>query len=181
MNALLPWLRYFARLAGLPGVLGVGIIVISGIFYLSVTLPRQESIPVLQQQHAQLQMSSMNTGDAVKTKLSRSDRIENFHTFFPERKNAFGWISILYKIADKERLTLSHGEYRSAGPKDKHPAQLQIQLPVTGSYTQIRRFITSALAEIPFLALDEIDFQRSQSGGSEIEAKIRFTLFLRNS
>lgn len=181
MAQIKPWLDYFVRQAGVPGIVGIAILAAVPAYYMSVTRPLKTSIPQLRAEYAAATRSQVSAGAVVRTRMTRQDRIEDFHNFFPQQKHALGWIGVLYKAAEREDLQLIHGEYRAAGKPDKHPAQMQILLPVRGSYAQIRRFVTGALAEIPFLALDEIDFQRSASGGSTIEAKIRFTLYLRGS
>lgn len=181
MPPLTPWMHYFARRAGLLGMIGLAALVAAPVYYLTIIVPQENSIPALRTEYSAASRSTNAAGEVVRTQMTRQERIENFHTFFPQQKHALGWMSILYKAAEKENVHLAHGEYRPAGQPGKHPAQLQILLPVTGNYGQIRRFISAALAEIPFLALDEIDFQRSTTGGSSIEAKIRFTMYLRDS
>jgi len=179
MSQIRPWLNYLVRHAGPAGILGLALLAAAGSYYLSVVLPLETSIPQLKSEYAAAASNRASAGEVVRTHMTQRDKVEGFHTFFPQREHALGWISVLYRAAERHNLQLAHGEYRPAGPKNKHPAQMQILLPVRGSYTQIRRFINGALAEIPFLALDEIDFQRSSAGSADVEAKIRFTLYLR--
>lgn len=181
MSPLKPWIHYLARRAGIPGMIGMAALVAAPAYYLTVIAPQENAIPALRAEYSAASRNTNTAGEVVRTRMTRQDRVENFHTFFPQQKHALSWMSVLYKAAEKENLHLAHGEYRPTGQPGKQPAQLQILLPVTGNYGQIRRFISSALAEIPFLALDEIDFQRGTAGGSSIEAKIRFTMYLRDS
>lgn len=181
MTSFTPWLHYLARRAGIPGMFGLAALAAAPVYYLTVIAPQENAIPVLRAEYNAARQSTNVVPEVVRTHMTRQDKIENFHTFFPEQKHALGWMSVLYQAAEKENLHLAHGEYRPAGQPGKQPGQLQILLPVTGNYGQMRRFINAALAEIPFLALDEIDFQRSSTGGSSIEAKIRFTMYLRDN
>jgi hypothetical protein len=48
---------------------------------------------------------------------------------------------------------------------------------VKGSYPQIRGFISQVLADIPAIALDEVDFRRDGVGNAVLDVRLRLTLF----
>lgn len=179
MSALHLRLDHFARRAGVAGAIGAMLIAVVTGYYWSVVRPLQ-----LEAEHLAIAQTAskgiQNAGDAQARQVaSREERIRAFHGFFPRRNEVPGWIAKIYAAADAEKLTLAHGEYRRAAIKDEAPSQLRITLPLKGSYAQIRRFLTRALAEVPILALDEVSFQRQAAGDVQIEALVRFTLFVR--
>jgi len=49
---------------------------------------------------------------------------------------------------------------------------------VKGSYLQIRQFVAQALNDVPVAALEDINFKREAIGATEVETRIKFTLFL---
>lgn len=179
MTQIKPWLAYFIRQAGLLGIIGLVLLASIPAYYLIIAGPLESTASELHAEYASTTQRTTATGEVHRTYAARQQKIDDFYNFFPSSKTALGWIGKLYEVAEREGLQLVHGEYRAAGDQHKHPVQWQVILPVRGSYTQIRRFVTGALAEIPFISLDGIDFQRSAAGNSGIEAKIRFTLYLR--
>jgi hypothetical protein len=51
-------------------------------------------------------------------------------------------------------------------------------LPVKGSYIQIRKFIVKVLNSVPSAALEEVSFKRDAISKGELEAKIRFSIYM---
>ena len=47
-----------------------------------------------------------------------------------------------------------------------------------GTYAQIRRFLAAALNDIPVASLDRVAFERKRAADLQVEASIRFTLFI---
>ena len=54
----------------------------------------------------------------------------------------------------------------------------EVDLPVKGSYVQIRKFIVKVLNAMPSAALEEVSFKRESVGSGELEARIRFTIYM---
>jgi hypothetical protein len=54
----------------------------------------------------------------------------------------------------------------------------QVTLPVRGTYPQIRKFVDGALAQVPALSLDGIQFERRNIGDATVDAKIKFVVYL---
>jgi hypothetical protein len=54
-----------------------------------------------------------------------------------------------------------------------------ILLPVTADYASLRAFIVDALRELPGLALEEMSLRREDSKSLQLDARLRFVLFLR--
>ncbi|HET7792717.1 MAG TPA: hypothetical protein VFL64_04965 [Rhizobacter sp.] len=56
--------------------------------------------------------------------------------------------------------------------------QLQITVPVKGEYKQMRKALDRALLAMPNLSLDQVMFRRQQASDSQLEAQVRFSLWL---
>ena len=87
----------------------------------------------------------------------------------------------LHAHAEKAGLALERGEYRPLTDASAKLVRYQIVLPVKGGYPQVRRFLAGAMQDIPGLALDGISFQRDNDASAQLEAQLRFTIFLRMS
>ena len=87
-------------------------------------------------------------------------------------------VGTLFALAAKSGLTLSQGEYKSGHDAPARVATYQITLPVKGSYRAIWQFAMQALRAMPFASLDEISFKRDNVNDANVEARLRFTLYL---
>jgi len=53
--------------------------------------------------------------------------------------------------------------------------------PVHGRYPDIRRFIDGTLATVPGVGVEGLRLERKDIAAPEVDAEIRFALYLRNS
>jgi hypothetical protein len=85
----------------------------------------------------------------------------------------------IFEIARKKNLTFPTGSYKTsrnvAGGYDTYV----VELPITGSYLNIRELSEEVLLALPFSALEEMKFKRDNSGSATLEVRLRFVLFLR--
>jgi Tfp pilus assembly protein PilO len=163
---------------GLPGVLGVGLLVLALAALFSVVMPAQKELERSRtaQQRAE-QMASAQAGGRSQPQ-TRADQLKTFFGAFPTEVEAADALQSIYDAASQNGVALPHGEYSRAVDDGTPLARYNITLPVVGSYEQIRGFIAAALAAVPTLALEHVDFQRQKIGDPQLEAKLRLTLFL---
>lgn len=88
-------------------------------------------------------------------------------------------LKALFKIAAEAGVTLAQADYRLQPDPDCSCQQLQITLPVRGTYPQARAFIDAALAGVASLSLDELSLRRENVKNPSVEARLKLTLFLR--
>lgn len=167
---------------GLPGVLGVGLLVLALAALFSVVMPAQKELArsrLAQQQQAEQTARAQAAGS--KKPQTRAEQLKTFYGAFPAEIAAADVLQSIYDTANQNGVALPHGEYSMAVDEGTRLARYNITLPIVGSYEQIRGFIAAALAAVPALALDHVDFQRQKIGDPQIEAKLRMTLFLTRS
>ena len=102
-----------------------------------------------------------------------------FQQALGERRYAEQQVRTLFALAGKAGLTLQQGDYRSGFDSGARVHTYQVTLPVRGSYKSVWRFAMMALAAIPFASLDEVSLRREAVGDPTIDARLRFTLYLR--
>ena len=68
-------------------------------------------------------------------------------------------------------------DYRRIADAQKGYTQLQIGLPVKADYLSLRRFIFSALSEMPALSLDQLIIKREQANGTQVDAQLVWSLW----
>lgn len=164
---------------GVPGVVGMAILAAGILYGLASVLPARSDLERARHQAARSQGSPAANGAVpALAPQTAAGQLARFYAALPPQDEATAWLNRLYQAAGKEKLTLARGEYSLQTDPDSRLARYQIVMPVRGDYGQIRRFLRSALAGMPHLALEEISFQRQSIAEAHLEARIRFTLFL---
>lgn len=92
---------------------------------------------------------------------------------------ALSVVEQLHRSAAARGLQLATGEYRLLPAAGGLPQRYQILLPVNGSYPRIRAWLGDALNAQPGLALDELSFSRAGVSDAALQARVRWTLYLR--
>jgi hypothetical protein len=122
-----------------------------------------------------LDMSRLNPAGDVSTPGAQ---LHAFYGFFPARQKAPGLFKTIYGAAHEESIRLEQGEYKFNLGKSGRIGSYQVNLPVKGSYIQIRKFIVKVLNSVPSAALEEVSFKRDAISKGELEAKIRFSIYM---
>ena len=111
--------------------------------------------------------------------LSEAEQhLQAFHDLLGESRFAEQQIKTLFSIAAKNNLSLSQGEYKLLHEQSGGFDAYAIVLPVHGQYGAIRKFCQQVLLAVPFASLDQVDFKREAVNSTNLEAKLRFTLYL---
>ena len=111
---------------------------------------------------------------------SANENLALFQETLGEKQYAEQHVKTLFGLAAKAGLSLNQGEYKFGYDKASRVTTYQITLPVKGSYQAIWQFVLGALRELPFAALDDIGFRRENIGDTQVEARMRFTLYLKD-
>lgn len=83
-------------------------------------------------------------------------------------------ISLTQPALAWQRAEFAQSEEAAAGVQ-----RLQITVPVSGDYAAVRKALQRALAQMPQLSLDAVRLQREPEGDAPVEARLRFSLWLR--
>jgi len=108
-----------------------------------------------------------------------NENLAHFYATLGEKRYAEQQVKQLFDIAAKTGLALEQGDYKFSVDKGSGVAAYQVTLPVKGAYHNIWQFSMQALAAIPFAALDDIAFRRETITEPVVEARMRFTLYLK--
>ncbi len=164
---------------GLPGLAGLALVGLSIAGYLSVVFVQHSRLEQLTQEavaeRKHLNMSRLNPQGDTHTPGAQ---LHAFYEFFPAREKAPNLFHAIYSAARNESISLAQGEYKYSLGKAGRIGIYQVNLPVKGSYIQIRKFIVKVLNSVPSAALEEVSFKRDSIGKGDLEAKIRFSIYL---
>lgn len=172
-------LRRWLRVLGRPGVLAIGILVVYPPFYLSAIAPAQERLDAAQRGalslHEQIRYASESLGGSRSTP---AEQLAEFYRIFPEERSSPKWLGKLAALARKNGIALNEGEYKVMRDERVRLMRFQMVLPVKGEYQKIRRFLAALPAEIPIIALENVQFSRQTVGDPGVAAQIKLTLYL---
>ena len=176
----LRWIsRRWLRTVGKPGVLAIGILVVFPPFYFSAIAPAQERLEAARRSTLSLREQILHASQSLGgIRRTPAEQLAEFYRIFPQERNAPQWLKKLFALAEKNGLSLQEGEYKANRDKVGRLLRFQMVLPVKGEYPQIRRFLAALPAEIPIIALENVQFSRQNVADPVVEARIRLTLYL---
>jgi len=138
--------------------------------------------PALDRERAVLAETSRKAkalpADAPEVRTPPSTRLDQFHADFPGMEEIPPVIGSLLKIAAARGMSLDQGQYRLTSDPGGPMMRYHLTLPVRGSYRQLRAFVEQALADLPALALDSVEFRREAVGSAELESVVEFSLYV---
>jgi Tfp pilus assembly protein PilO len=117
---------------------------------------------------------------ALQERLSRkapaaqpgADKVGAVYRFLQQGADTPDSLAKLHGIGTATGVQLKSASYRQRGT-EAGIVRYEIVLPASGSYAQIRDFLSRALAEIPVLSLDSLSLKRK---GDTLQAEMRLTL-----
>ncbi|MEO8630831.1 MAG: hypothetical protein ABI612_22450 [Betaproteobacteria bacterium] len=105
-------------------------------------------------------------------------QLSNFYAFFPLAENVPELLGRIYRSAQEHQLLLEKGEYKLSREAEFRLARYQITLPMRGQYADVRGFVNDVLESVPSAALEELTLKRESIDAQELEARVRFIVFL---
>jgi hypothetical protein len=166
---------------GWTAQLGLALCAFAVVFQIGVNGPARSRLEQLQRDAAATKKDAEDMASNSKHRDIRpvGERLSDFYQHFPPGQSTPDWLRKIYIAAANQTIQLNQGDYRLVPDKTGKLAGYQINLPVQGSYAQVRKFIVQVLNDVPTASLDELTFRREAIGNAEVEAKIRLTLYLR--
>jgi hypothetical protein len=181
-NRLTLQLRWQASRLGVIGKTGLGLIVVSAIYFFSALLPQESDLQRLKERAETLQMqehAKQNPGETEGgKKLSGDQALQVFYDFFPRIDSSPFWIRELVQLAKKQGVELNSSEYRLVSDGDARLARYEMILPVKGRYPQIRAFMSEALEAVPAMAISAIAMKRENIASDRLEVRLEINLYL---
>lgn len=145
---------------GIPGGVGIALVVFSLYFYLDVLRPAEGRLARLDAEAASHAAEEKSRAVAMRGAAPPVSRI-------PEVIKQF------YALAEGSGLAVERVAYQF---KDRDSTwRLEVTVPLMGSYPAIRGFVGDALALTPTSSLEELSLQRSQATDPGVTAKARFS------
>lgn len=171
MNSSWEMWRYRIRETGPIGMLGLGLIVVSLLWAVSVTIPL----------YVKAQQLESNTQASRKTATSSEQTPPDAATSVAkDAKPATSMDSALKQLFDaasSNGVRIDRGEYSVADSAKGATTRYTVLLPARGSYPALRAFLSQALNGNPGLVLEQLRFTREENN-PDLSASLKFSLTL---
>lgn len=165
--------RWLRRL-GPAGVLGIGVLLACAGFYSDAVAPLERQVRA-----ERVALERLRTRTPYQPAATgREEELQRFYSLFPSAAQLGGEVERLHALARKSGLELAQGEYRLERRTEGLWAY-RITLPVRGSYTQFRTFLSAVLAGLPVASIDALRFERKKALDAQLEAQVRLTIHAR--
>lgn len=87
-------------------------------------------------------------------------------------------VETLYRVAQQHQLNLEEVIYQDHQSQTKALVEYLIDFRVDQSYPRIKAFVTELLIALPYLALEQMSFERDEIDNERVQSHLRFKLFL---
>lgn len=182
LDRLMLQLRWQAGRLGTIGKIGLGLLVVAGIYFFSAVLPQDSDLQKLKERAETLQLQELakqSPGEMESGKKLNSDQaLQVFYDYFPRIDSSPFWIRELVQLAKKHGVDLSSSEYRLMNESDARLARYEMILPVKGRYPQIRAFMAEALVKVPAMAISAVALKRENITSDKLEVRLEINLYL---
>ena len=176
MNTLMWHARQWARHLGRTGLVGLFIMVVAALIQFAHTMPLQAETLVLQTRLAQMQADAKRVTPRTVT-VTQTGFIDTL----PETHAAAAVIGQLEQLARAHGLQLLRGQYAQSPVSGTSLLRWQLSLPIEAEYPRLIAFVAASLQALPTLALDELKLKRDTIETTQLDADLRFNLYLRES
>ena len=170
--------RRFARALGWSGALGLLCLAGAAVLWWVAVRGQPVAVQGLRREIGQLREQARRAPPPPRVP-DAAEQLRAFQAYFPPRGEIGAALDEINRMAGQRNLVLSSGDYKFTEEKNLRLARYELRLPVRGSYAQVYGLIAAALNAMPSLALDEIVIKRESRGAGEVDAQLRFSLYVR--
>lgn len=127
---------------------------------------------------AELQTRARGAPPPAVPRQSASERhYQAFQQTLADDRQVLASIQAILDSAASHQLRSTRAEYQRGRAPLANAETLQMTVPLSGRYPDVRRWIEEILATQAFVAVNELAFKRAEIGLDEIEARVRLTIW----
>ena len=168
-----------AQYVGRTGIVGVALIVFAVASLLTANWAQHLQLTSLRADLATAQQAAAARRLAGPD-LSAAEGLQTFVRKLPARSELPTMTEEIVKQAAAAGILLERGSYDFTVTRSGQIVRYRMTFPVVGAYPAIRSFIDGTLSAMPNAAVDGLKLERKNIGAAEVEADIRFAVFMRN-
>jgi hypothetical protein len=166
------------RALGTPGVVGIGVLLACAGFWASALKPLTEEVSAQTVALERLRNRSLYQPASVGREDRREADLARFYGLFPPTEKLADEVSRIHAFGRAAGLDLEQGEYRL----ERRATGLwayRVNLPVRGTYPQLREFLATLLRDVPVASVEALRFERKRAADAQLDAQLRLTIHVR--
>lgn len=154
---------------GWPGVAGLAALLLAAV---AIVLGQRwdAKAATLQAEAKQLRAKAVPAAAAASAPIS----VQQWQASLPGSGDRQQRLADLLELAIRLDLNGARTEHRLSTAEGLE--RLRVTMPLTGSYAQVRRFVSAALAHDPALSLDSIKLRRVSPMSADVDAELQWSL-----
>jgi hypothetical protein len=125
-----------------------------------------------------LQVVAPRQSAAPSAAIDDAQALAAFRQILVPAEEATALVRRLVTLTQPE-LAWQSAEFAQADDAAPGVLRLQVTVPVSGRYGEVRGALQRALLQMPQLSLDQVRLEREAQAGSPLQARLRFSLWLR--
>ncbi|MFM9967929.1 MAG: hypothetical protein ACKVQK_05965 [Burkholderiales bacterium] len=173
-------LAAYVESLGVAGVAGIGLAAFALAFYFGSVRPAEPRLAELQKEQARLEQaqSQRTRQGAPAVEISGDEKLTSFYELLATKDSISKNLEAVDAIAKQNGVVLRQGSYKLLIESGARLGRYEIAYTGQAAYFQARLFLRDVLRQLPMIALDEVDFQRQQTGSGATEISARFSLLV---
>ncbi|HQC29706.1 MAG TPA: hypothetical protein PLG02_07220 [Methylotenera sp.] len=178
MTKLAFYLRSAQYRMGSLGVLGLLFLLTAALIYAGLSRPQLKQLQASEvtlsqakQQRKQIQVTPIAT--TTQATVNAASYLQQF----PNVNHKDDALKTIIAIAENNKLPLETGTYNTVTKEAGQVVFYEINLPLKGSYPQIKQFVASTMNALPNAALSTFHLQQTNTEANLIEAEVVLTLY----
>jgi hypothetical protein len=171
-------LNFLLRRMGIAGVLGIGVLLACAGFWASAVKPLAEEVDAQRKAFERLRDRTLYQPASIGREDRREAELARFYALFPPTERLADEVARIHRFGRAAGLDLEQGEYRL----ERRATGLwayRINLPVRGTYPQLRDFLATLLRDVPVASVEALRFERKRAADAQLDAQVRLTLHVR--
>lgn len=171
MNRIRWWLTRAIEHVGWPAIMAWALLIITIAYAYLMLWPVHQQVERLEQQLA-IQPTK------AKVVQQYHSQGKTFLMALPKVKDVVENIATVFQHAHQYDLHIDEVIYNEQRKLDDDIVRYTMTFSVTSQYPQIKQFLIDVMETLPYMSLDQIDFERDQVSDSKVSTRIRLLFFL---
>jgi hypothetical protein len=136
--------------------------------------PQKELLVELSQRAADQAQKRKTAQPAVPVKDEQAHTWQQIRQSWPPAQQVETHIATVLQAAQKRGLVVEQGDYQYRAEPELNALKVTMNLPLNGSYANLRSWVDAVLRDHPNLALDELAIKRETVSSAQAEVKVRW-------
>ncbi len=167
------------RAIGLPGWVGLALVLASAVAWWGVATPMRDEARQLDADSTTLERRVRErAATQAPVVLSAQQQLAEFERRFSDEKSLTDSLARLHAAARRQGVQLDKAEFKLVSNAREPLSRYTMVLPVKCDYRALRRFTRDAVRELPGLAMEEVSLRRADARSPQLEVQLRFVLFV---